>query len=195
MGGYFTRVAVPSGTADGGFPKTLNYLPSRAASAPVNSAPANPAPPSYSGNTYSNPPPPVNNAAGNCTINGTLAVSSRDNYGNAAWKQWNNVRVELHQANGHFNARYQQYVSSGYDHKGALSAIVKEDGYWAKSTQAVTKATTMSSNRYGYGFSWFGFVNLKPGYYRVVVPGYPQLNRWVSFTAGGQKISVALEYP
>ena len=76
-----------------------------------------------------------------------------------------------------------------------MSACVREDNLWVPGTTSVTKPSTLQDGTYGLNFSWFGFVGLKPGYYRVVVAGYPTLNRWVSFTAGGQKLNVKLEYP
>ena len=59
----------------------------------------------------------------------------------------------------------------------------------------LAKPGQLVSQKYGWSYSWFGFVGLQPGVYRIVVQGYPQLNRWVHFTGPNQPITVALEYP
>ncbi len=196
--GYFTgngfvRIQVPSGALDPGYPKTLNYLPDVArGGAPAYSTPAptntyTPPPPPPA-NNYRPPPAPAN-AAGTCKINGTLTFINGGYY-----QQWNNVQVALYQANAQFNGRLQQYYAQGHTQKSALHAMLKEDYVWTYATSSTTKPTTMNSSKYGMSFSWFGFVSLKPGYYKVAVSGYPNLTRWVNFPANGQSIDVALEH-
>lgn len=157
-------------------PAANTYRPPPATRPPAASPPRN---------TYT---PPAS-AGGKCKINGTLTAIY-----NGVYNQWNNVRIELHSANSYFNTRYNQYISAGHNHNSAMSALLKEPNVWQQSTSTVSKATTLQSSKYGWAFSWFGFVGLNPGNYRVVVPGYPQLSRWVSFNAGGQSLNVELEH-
>lgn len=185
-GSNFSRVSIPNATQEAGYPKPISWLPNVARGGGYNS-----------GSTYTPPPttrpapPPANNAK--CKINGTLVHIGRNNYNQAVYQQWNNVTVELHSANSYFNGRYNQLLGMGYTKENAMSACVRENNLWTRSTSAVTKPTTMQSPKYGWQFSWFGFVGLNVGVYRVVVPGYPKLTRWVSFGGPGQAINVNLE--
>ncbi|MFK7910087.1 MAG: hypothetical protein AB8F34_05735 [Akkermansiaceae bacterium] len=133
-----------------------------------------------------------------CTINGTLTVEielkANQNSEVVPYTQWNNVKVELHRANDNFKGRYDQLIAKGYKINDAMKACMREDKLWKKTASTITKPTKFRHRVYSYGYSWFGFVGLKPGIYRVVIPGRPSLTRWVSFTAGGQKVEVNLKY-
>jgi len=179
-GASFSRFLIPSGQVEAGYPKALSWLPD------VGSRGGTTRPPS--------PSPPTANAT-TCRINGTLAFKKADAYGRLQWQPWNNVRVELHRAGVNFNGRYQQLRGAGYTDANAMSQVLREDNLWQRIVNTTTKPAQLQSGTYGYSYSWFGFVGLKPGVYRVVVPGYPTLNRWVKFTAPNQKIEVKLEHP
>jgi len=187
----FTRLDVVTNQADAGFPKPLNYLPAVA----YRTAPSNPPPrvnPNPPPRTY-NPPP--TSQVGTCTINGTIAVIGTDQYNRSVWKPWNGLRLTLNIANTNFQPRLNQLMGAGYDHTNAMKMAMKEGHLWNRSVNSVTAAPQYVSQKYGWNYSWFGFVKLAPGYYMITVDGYPQLTRWVKFTAGGQKIKVELTYP
>ena len=180
---WFYRMDMTTNKFESGYPKVWNHLPDVAS----RRSSTNPPPPPVVNNR---PPPPTNNTqTGGNTINGTLAYAR-----GGAWIPWNNVQVQLQQANGYFNQRYQAYANSGYTPQQALSAMVKEDNLWNPVTSSTTKPAQYQSSKYGMSYSWFGFVGVGKGYYRVFVAGYPQLNRWVNFPGSNQKIAVELEY-
>ena len=182
-GGYFGRMRLNTNVVDAGYPKTLSWLP--------DVIPGAYTPPPASRPPVTRPPPAAPPAANTakCTINGTLTYNN-----GAAWQQWNNVTVDLYSGNAYFNGRYNQLIGAGYDNNGAMHQTLNEHNLWQKSTSSVTKPCQYVSNKYGWNYSWYGFVGLAPGVYKVVVNGYPNLTRWVRFTAGGQKLTVALEH-
>ncbi|MDJ0836617.1 MAG: hemopexin repeat-containing protein [Acidobacteriota bacterium] len=183
QGGNFMRQVYNTGVGEPGYPKPLSWMPDvgRGSTPPPTTRPPAPTPPP----TYA----PPTNQAGTCTVNGTLTYLQ---YG--AYKQWNNVTVELYQANGYLPGRRQQLMNAGYTFENAMKQCTAEPNLWTRATTAVTKPTQYVSNKYGWNYSWFGFVRLKPNAYMVKVPGYPNLTRWLNFTGPNQKLDVALEH-
>lgn len=185
QGGVFQKLNLADASFLNGYPKALSWLPDAAG---VSYNPGSVAPPKVS-------PPPALPGPGStgCRVNGSFATLKQDGYGNSGWQPVNNLTVNLQQAGGQFQARYNQLLAMGYDGQGALGIIVNEDGYWQNVAQTITKPAEQHSSKYGYAYSWFGFVNVAPGYYRITISGYPRFNRWLRFTAGGQSLDVVIE--
>lgn len=179
-GGEFARWMLSPQRAEMGFPRGTAFLPDVAPNNVIR-------PPTQT-------PPPVANT-GYCKINGTLVQIVRNQYNQTMYQRWDNARVDLHQANAYLRPRYDQLIRAGYNHAQAMGQIVKEDNLWSFAVNTSTVPGKQKTQKYNYIYSWFGFINLQPGFYRVVVPGYPRLTRWITFSAGGQEYNLALEYP
>lgn len=187
----FVRLQMPSARMDYGFPQKLTALPAVASQTP----PPAPPPPAPAYRTVPAPTaPPSVASVNNSKINGTLTYISQDTYGRTFYNPWNNVRVDLYKSGPYYNRNFVNLKAKGYTENQAMGELLNREDLWDFVVSTNTKPAQLQSNQYGTSYSWFGFVSLKPGLYRVKIEGYPTLTRWVSFSAGNQSLAVKLEH-